>query len=175
MRLGLGRRTILFASLGSLAAVVLLFLIVFDRYSYYDYHEVTCDAGSTQWVAGLFGSFGLDRPRERSAPYYLRVELVGADGDRTVISGLRLTSLASDVTVDLSTIKRIELERPNGSTPTVVYLANALRLDYEDYVLTGTVGTDSTHEHARTGFSCSLVRNYSSEWRIYWWDALMSV
>jgi hypothetical protein len=168
-------RSVVLSLLASLGAIVLLLVLLFDRYSYYDYHEGKCKAGTVELVVSLVGTFGSDRPEERSSPYYLRVEVVGEKKDRVVLSEARLTSSESRKNVDLGGIKRVEVARQGDLVPAVVYLADSLRLEYDDYVFEGGVVAESIGRNGEVAFTCPLTRNYRSEWRIPWWDALMSV
>lgn len=168
-------RAVVLWLLASLGAVVLLFVLLFDRYSYYDYHEGKCEAGSVELVVSLVGSFGSDRPKERSSPYYLRVEVVGEKKGRVVLSEARLTSSESKKNVDLGGIKRVEVARQGDLVPAVVYLVDSLRLEYDDYVFEGVVVAEPIGRNGAVAFTCSLTRSYRGEWRIPLWDALMSV
>jgi len=126
-------------------------------------------------VVSLVGNFDSGRTRERSSPYYLRVEIVGENEGRVVLSEARLTSLRSRERVDLGGIKRAEVARQGDPVPAVVYSVDSLRLDYDDYVFEGPVATDPVGRSSSVAFTCSLTRSYRSEWRIPFWDALMSV
>ena len=170
-----GHRTVLLLLLTSLGASILLFLFLLDRYSYYDYRGAECEAGSVDLVVSLVGSFGSDRPRERSSPYYLRVEVVGDKRGRVVLSEARLTSSESKKRVDLGGIKRAEMARQGDPVPAVVYSADSLRLDYDNYVFDGVVVSGPTEREDAVAFTCALTKSYRSEWRIPLWDALMSV
>ncbi|HYQ24424.1 hypothetical protein [Stenotrophomonas sp.] len=170
------RRTAVLRLSASLAAAALLFVLLFDRYSYYDYHKGKCEAaGPVELVVSLVGNFDSGRTRERSSPYYLRVEIVGENEGRVVLSEARLTSLRSRERVDLGGIKRAEVARQGDPVPAVVYSVDSLRLDYDDYVFEGPVATDPVGRSSSVAFTCSLTRSYRSEWRIPFWDALMSV
>lgn len=169
------RRTVLLLLLASLGASVLLFVLLLDRYSYYDYQSAKCEAGSVDVVVSLVGSFGSDRPKERSSPYYLRVEVVREKRERVVLSEARLTSSESKKRVDLGGIKRAEVARQGDPVPAVVYSVDSLRLDYENYVFEGAVVSEPTDGEGTVAFTCALTKSYRSEWRIPLWDALMSV
>ena len=169
-------RTVLLWLLASLGACVLLFVLLLDRYSYYDYQKGKCESsGPVELVVSLVGSFGSDRPKERSSPYYLRVEVVGEKRERVVLSEPRLTSSESKKRVDLGGIKRAEVARPGDPVPAVVYSVGSLRLDYDDYVFEGAVVSEPTDGEGTVAFTCALTKSYRSEWRIPLWDALMSV
>lgn len=168
-------RAVLLLLLASLGASVLLFVLLLDRYSYYDYQRAKCEAGSVDLVVSLVGSFGSDRPKERSSPYYLRVEVVGEKRERVVLSEARLTSSESKKSVDLDGIKRAEVARPGDPVPAVVYSVDSLRLDYDNYVFEGAVVSEPTDGEGTVSFTCALTKSYRSEWRIPLWDALMSV
>lgn len=168
-------RTVLLLLLASLGASVLLFVLLLDRYSYYDYQRAKCEAGSVGLVVSLVGSFGSDRPKERSSPYYLRVEVVGEKRGRVALSEARLTSSESKRSVDLVGIKRAEVARQGDPVPAVVYSADSLRLDYDNYVFDGVVVSEPTDREDAVTFTCALTKRYRVEWRISLWDVLMSV
>ncbi|MBK0013741.1 hypothetical protein [Stenotrophomonas sp. S41] len=169
-------RTVLLWLLASLGACVLLFVLLFDRYSYYDYQKGKCEAaGPVELVVSLVGSFDSGRPRERSSPYYLRVEIVGENKGRVDLSEARLTSSKSRESVDLGDIRKTEVARQGDPVPVIVYSVDSLRLDYDDYVFEGAVATDPVGRSSSVAFTCSLTKSYRSEWRIPFWDALMSV
>lgn len=161
------------ALLGTLA---LLSVLLSDRYSYYDYQEGKCDAdGRVQVAVTLVGSFGFDRPKERSSPYFLRVELLGANKGHVVLSDAKLTSSESGVNVDLGAAKRVEVTRRGDLVPVVTYSVNNLQLEYDDYTFDGVILSDSMDKSREAAFTCSLTRSYRTEWRVPLWDALMSV
>lgn len=168
-------RTVLLWLLASLGAFVLLFVLLLDRYSYHDYHEAKCEAGSVELDVSLVGSFGSDRPTGRSSPYFLRAEVLGEENERAVLSEARLTSSEPRKSVDLGGMKRVEVARPGDPVPVIVYSVDSLRLDYDDYVFAGMVVAEPAGRVGPAAFNCSLTRNYRSEWRASWWDALMSV
>lgn len=168
-------RTVLLLLLTSLGASILLFVLLLDRYSYYDYQKVKCEAGSVDLVVNLIGSFGSDRSKERSSPYCLRAEVVGENRERVVLSEARLTSSESKKSVDLGGIKRAEVAWQGDPVPAVVYSVDALRLDYDNYVFEGVVVSEPTDGEGTVAFTCALTNSYRSEWRIPLWDALMSV
>ncbi len=170
------RRTAVLRLSASLAAAALLFVLLFDRYSYYDYHKGKCEAaGPVELVVSLVGNFDSGRTRERSSPYYLRVEIVGENKGRVVLSEERLAASEPRATVDLGGIKRAEAARQGDLGPPVVYLADSLRLQYDDYMFDGVVAADPVGRSSSVAFTCTLIRRFRSEWRITFWDALMSV
>lgn len=125
-------------------------------------------------VVSLVGRFISDRPRESSSPYYLRVEIVGENKGRVVLSETRLTSSESRATVDLGGSKRAEVARQGDLGPPVVYLAESLWLQHDDCRFYGVVAADPVGRSSSVAFTCSLTRRFRSEWRIPFWDALMS-
>lgn len=159
----------------SLAAAVVLFVLAFDRYSYRDYEVTRCQAGPVELVVRLDGSFDPEHPRERASPYDVRIEVTGPGQRDVALEQVRLTSLASGRTVDPGVTRAVEVSGQGDDRSSVVYSAAALALAYEDYVLAGAVVARHGGETRSAAFSCPLNRQYHSEWRAPFWDALMSV
>ncbi|MDQ1093806.1 hypothetical protein QE400_003219 [Xanthomonas sacchari] len=168
-------QTLVLKVVAFIAVVILFFLILFDRYTYDDYHVGVCDNKRFGLVANLVGSFGSDHPRERSSPYYLRIEIVGENKERLTIREVGLISVASRKKVDLRKGERVEVKDPRGSVLSVVYLADSLFLEYDDYFLYGVAVVRSASKDESFAFSCRFDRNEWGEWRVPLWDALMSI
>jgi hypothetical protein len=166
-------RPVLWTLLAALTSA-LLFVLIFDRYSYYDYREAHCRAGSVEAVANLIGSFGEDRETDRASPYYLRIRVVGQTENDVAIGGITLTSSVSKQVQNLGEVKRIVVEGGEGGRDTTVYLIDSLHLDYGNYVLRGLV-TGPADATPRSAFTCTIETNYRNEWRMSWWDELMGV
>ncbi|WP_157835139.1 hypothetical protein [Xanthomonas sp. SHU 199] len=157
-----------------IVGVALFFLILFDRYTYYDYNIGACDDKRLGLVANLVGSFGSDHPRKRSSPYYLRIEAASENKGRLTIGKVGMTSVASKKRVDLDKGERIEIKDSRGSVLSVVYLVDSLSIEYDDYFLHGVIERSANKDES-IAFSCRFNRNEWTEWRVPLWDALMSI
>ncbi|WMJ68357.1 hypothetical protein [Stenotrophomonas sp. 24(2023)] len=169
------RRKTVWLLLASLAAAAVLFVLLFDRYSYDDYHERSCGADTVALDVRLSGSFTPARPQVRSSPYRLWIGGLDEAGEPVVLQDLRLVSQASGATLELGGIRRFEGEAAGHAAPAAVYLAEPLRLAYDDYLLQGTIVADRDGRSHSTAFTCALDRHPWSEWRNPRWDALMGI
>lgn len=164
-------RTVLLL-LAVVGAALLLFVMLFDRHVYYDYHDARCAAGAVTLEATLrqplAGELGED------APYSLLLEV--DDGERFYgLSGVALSSVRSGERIALSEGARTVDMDPAMDTARQVFLKKSLRLSHDDYVVSGRLHSLPPAQRADAAFSCVLKKDYRTEWRSPWMDALMSV
>lgn len=158
--------------MGSLAA---LFVLIFDRYTYYDYQVGRCDGSGGQLVAELIGRFDYERPRTRGGPYNLKIKLMtGAVAEEANVQQLTLIAISPGRHPELGDkdLRFRKVEREDG---VVLFAVDDLKIPYEDYRLTGEVVTDRKAAGEGSEFSCILQRKRWGEWRVPLIDVLMSV
>lgn len=160
--------------LAVVAAVAVLFFLVFDRYTYYDYHLGRCDGGDGKVIAELVGRFEIERPAVRGGPYNLKIKFVegplASESIRT--QGLVLTTQAPGrAVVNLQGSDVRKVVREDG---VLLFALDNLEIPYQDYRLTGEVIGQSAAVEGEM-FSCMLMRNRWGEWRVPLIDKLMSV
>jgi len=159
--------------LASVAALAALFLLVFDRFTYYDYHSAQCAAGDARLIARLTGSYDPSRPRTRAAPYRLTIEASGID-DRHSVSNVSVQMDSPGATQLTPSLERIERGEHDDSAVAFRLLSPPLKLEYEDQLLVGTVRSDYS-DRPPVSFKCAIRRNFHREWRWPWFDAWMSI
>ncbi|HVK53241.1 MAG TPA: hypothetical protein VM469_16040, partial [Pseudoxanthomonas sp.] len=57
----------------------------------------------------------------------------------------------------------------------ILFAVDDVDIPYEDYRLTGELSSIGHAAGKQSAFSCTLKRNRWTEWRLPWFDALMSV
>jgi len=73
--------------LGAIAStLVVLFVLMFDRFTYYDYKVTQCAAGDATLHVRLTGSYDPSRPRTRASPYNLFIAVSGVDDKHAITS-----------------------------------------------------------------------------------------
>jgi len=164
-------------SLAIVVVLIVLFLLVFDRYTYYDYRASQCRGDGGRLVAELVGRFERETPRVRGGPYYLRLEVMPGAGDVAGSVDVKRLALASMNSGGVLTPAGSDLHfrRVRKSDDAVLFASNDLKLPYEDYRLTGVLVDGSSATGRTAAFSCTLLRQHWREWRIPLLDALMSV
>ncbi|WP_157500077.1 hypothetical protein [Lysobacter sp. Root983] len=168
-------KRILMPAFVAVLTVFALGVAIFDRYRYYDYEEANCSADGLLIKAKLVGSFQTERPNERSAPYFLRIDVAKAAqediaGEAVNVSRLALVSLTTAKTVDLQ-----EPSRHQFAPDVVVYLIQPIVMPFEDYELIGDLTSSTSAPIDHTQFRCRLHRKFDQELRIPLWDKLLSV
>lgn len=159
--------------LGIACAVAVLFVLVFDRYRYYDFSATSCDAGAVALTAGLIGDFGKRHATRRGSPYRLRMEATRPQGDaRVFLDKVRLVSLRTGAIVMTN---GGEMSAVSGRGNALVLLGEPVDLSYDDYRVQGIMAVGDAGLPEDHDFVCVVKRNYRSEWRASWFDALMSV
>lgn len=153
---------------------VIIFSFFLERYHYYDFSAGKCTPSIVR--VDLIGTFDPARPNQRGNPYYLRVDATPQEGWRgglAIPDKIKLISASKTKEINLLPIG--ESGSTNKARPVAVYLADSIDLTYEDYQISGTLIAGPESDVGDVPFTCALVKNYSSEWRVPLWDALMSV
>ncbi|MGH8038247.1 MAG: hypothetical protein ACREPD_10925 [Stenotrophomonas sp.] len=167
------RYTILMV-LAIVGALLTLFVMLFDRYHYYDYETAKCKAGPVIVEAMLVGDAYEDDPATGPTPYRLSLSANG-DGGQYTLSGVTLTSSQSRGRIAVPSAEATWGADARTSLPENGLLSQTLRLSYDDYTLDGMIHASTDDDHPAVVFSCALKRNHRSEWRASWLDAWMSV
>jgi len=160
--------------LAIVGALLTLFVMVFDRYHYYDYETAECKAGPVIVQARLVDDAYEDDPTTGPTPYRLSLTANGG-GSQYTLSGVTLTSSQSRGRIAVPSVDATSRAHAGTGLPENVLLSQTLRLSYDDYTLDGVLHASTDDEHPAVVFSCALKRNYRSEWRASWLDAWMSV
>src|SRR5690554_4990572 len=120
-----------------MGAIAVLFLLIFDRYTYEDYLEGSCDDGGGQLVAELVGRFDPERSRVRGSPYNLKFKVMpGYGAGETNVQQLMLTVIATGRDLELGG-KDLWLRKVKREDGVIVLALDDLMIPYEDYRLTG--------------------------------------
>jgi hypothetical protein len=167
------RHTILMV-LAIVGALLTLFVMLFDRYHYYDYETAKCRAGPVIVEARLVDDAYEDDPATGPTPYRLNLSTNGG-GSQYTLSGVTLTSSQSRGLIVVPSVEATSGADAGTGLPENVLLSQTLRLSYDDYTLDGMLHASTQDNHPAVAFSCVLKRNYRSEWRASWLDAWMSV
>ena len=169
------RSTAGFALLAAVGLIIALFVLVFDRYVYLDYHKAQCEGLDRPIAAELVGRFEKGRPRIRQGPYNLKIELVQAGAETALeVRQLKMMDISSGANAVLTApdSKIRKVVREDG---VILFAVDDLDIPYEDYRLTGELSSIGHAAGKQSAFSCTLKRNRWTEWRLPWFDALMSV
>jgi len=159
--------------LGIGCAIAVFFVLLFDRYRYYDFSKASCDAGSLPLTAELIGNFDAAHATSRGSPYRLRMEAKRPHGKaQVVLRDVRLVSLQSGAMVP---VKGGEMSASPSADDVVVLLGGPMQLSYDDYQIQGVIAAGDAGSLKDRDFACIVRRSYRSEWRASWLDALMSV
>lgn len=159
--------------LGAAAGLLVLFVLLFERYAYYDYTPVDCRAGDARLHVTLSGRFGKDHPHTRSSPYTLSIEVSGAGTDQNM-ERIKLIQSAPASTPLTPEFKRIDRMPTDDPAVSFWILAKPLDLVYQDVTVEGEL-RNRTKKADAIRFSCSLPTSPQKEWRAPWFDALMSI
>lgn len=159
--------------LGTAAGFLALFVLLFERYTYYDYTPVECHAGDARLHVTLSGRFGKDHPYTRSSPYTLSIEVAGAGTDHYV-EQIKLIPSAPAATPLIPDFKRIDRVPTDDPAVSFWILAKPLELVYQDVTVEGELRSSAMMADD-IPFSCSLSTSRHGEWRAPWFDALMSI
>jgi hypothetical protein len=172
------RNPVTLSLLAILGVSLALAVFVAERYHYYDFEEAQCSNLSSALRISLVGTFDPGRPSERGNPYYLRVEVLpmpNARANHAILSRIKLASVQSGKEVRLGAIKRSEVVNSSSVAPVVVYVASKVELPYEDYQVNGVMDMDQNGNRKSVSVACILKTKYWREWRVPFWDTLMSV
>lgn len=160
--------------LGAIAStLVVLFVLLFDRYTHYDYKVTQCAAGDATLHVRLTGSYDPSRPRTRSPPYNLFIGVSGVD-DNHVITRVSVRPASPGGSQLFPSMERFEGGGTGASDVAFRLLSTGLSLGYEDQLIEGAILGELPGEKPRQ-FSCLVRRDFHGEWRASWIDAFMSV
>jgi len=155
------------------STLAVLFVLLFDRYTYYDYEVTQCTAGDATLHVRLTGSYDPSRPRTRSSPYNLFIEVSGVD-DNHEITRVSIRPASPGGSQLFPSMERFEGGGSGANDAAFRLLSTGLPLRYEDQLIEGAVLGELPGEQPRR-FSCLVRRDLHSEWRAPWLDAFMSV
>jgi len=160
--------------LGAIAStLVVLFVLMFDRFTYYDYEVTQCAAGDATLHVRLTGSYDPSRPRTRASPYNLFIEVSGVD-DKHAITSVSVRPASPGLSQMFPSMERFEGGGSGASDVSFRLLSTGLPLGYDDQLIEGTILGELPGEQPKR-FSCLVGRDLHSEWRAPWMDAFMSV
>jgi len=159
--------------LGIATGVFALWVMLFDRYTYYDYKPGECRVSGVVLQARLTGDFASRQPATRGSPYRLSIDVSNTlPGDSLEDVTLTPEDISARPVTPL--LKRYDREPSDTSGKAFHLMSDPLPLAFESYTLTGTLRREpNSPEQLR--FSCEIDRKYRSEWRAPWLDAWMSV
>ena len=155
--------------------IVALFLLLFQKYEYYDYQAAELSEPPIVVRANFFGGFNTSSPHIRSGPYSLGVVIAAEEADVArgmVLSDVIVRSSSSKREVRLPIAIKTELKDGGGATE-IVHSFRNLDLPYEDYEFRATV-TSASGGVRPLVISLKIRKKDSFEWRVPLWDMLMS-
>lgn len=155
------------------STLVVLFVLLFDRFTYYDYEVAQCAAGDATLHVRLTGSYDPSRPRTRSSPYNLFIEVSGVD-DKHAVTSASVRPASRGLSRLFPPMERFEGGGSGTSDVSFRLLSTGLPLGYEDQLIEGAILGGLPGEQPLR-FACLIRRNFHSEWRAPWIDAFMSV
>lgn len=139
----------------------------FDRYEYRDFSVTDCPTGIE---ATLTGDYGAESPYIRGAPYTLRLVLasnqVGANLDVSVRLTFIEPSIAKQIVIENS---KYDVSEYQGNK---IILMRPINIPYQDYIMKFQMEQQSI---GPIYVECKIMRNYSEEIRLRFWDNLLSV
>ncbi|WP_312316910.1 hypothetical protein [Stenotrophomonas sp.] len=159
--------------LGIATGLIVLWVMLFDRYTYYDYRPAECGVGGIGLHVRLTGEFSSRQPALRASPYRLSIEASDlSPGDR--LEDIALTPRGAPADPVVPSIYPYELDSTHAPGGTLQLVTRPLPLEYSDYTLVGKLRREISDVRP-VRLSCLIERHYHSEWRSPWFDALMSV
>lgn len=159
--------------LGIATGLIVLWVMLFDRYTYYDYTPNDCEVGGVGLHVRLTGEFSSRQPALRASPYRLSIEASDlSPGDR--LEDIVLIPRNVPAHPVLPSIDPYALEATQVPGGTLQLVTRPLPLEYSDYTVVGKLRREIS-DVTPVRFSCPIERHYHSEWRSPWFDALMSV
>lgn len=141
-----------------------------QKYSYHDYVTTSCSADGLHVDADLIGGFAADAPYVRGHPYYLWVRIAAMPelaGEPLELASIRLKPIPPGQPP--LTIQSIQGENTVGAA--VAFVQRGLDMPYVDYELAAEIVSPRRH----IPLACRLVREDTAEWRLPFWDRLLSV
>lgn len=166
--------TMALLGLASIAAALTLFVLIFDRYVYYDYRDTECKAGAVMLHASLVGDVSSRDHKGRTNLYTTRVWVTSSDRYFGLLN-VSLSSKQSGRQISVSDGQTVVDMDFYEKSKRHAFLAQPVHIDYDDYTLSGTLRSLPPADEVDASFSCALDRHRHSEWRWPWLDAVMSV
>jgi hypothetical protein len=152
-----------FTILAVLIIVGALSFALVSKYRYYDYNDSVCSSSGINIELYMHGTFTQEKPTERSVPYYLLID-IPENKEELMVESAELVSID---TRKSHLFRGDDIKSASGN-----YVIQNLIIPYEDYEVSLKI---KRQDGIDNNFKCTLKRKYSEEYRINFWDNLLSV
>lgn len=146
------------------------FIYFFDWYKYYDYEIESCTSEDLIINLQLIGTYTELLPHQKGNPYFLRIEIKNIINDIYLSEKLEFISPSKNTSLSIEAI--VKSDSSKGRKGSSIFIVDPISLPYDDYTLKGFLTSkNSTTEK----FECKIKRKFHQEFRLTFWDNILSV